>query len=110
MAPAEVREDVAQRVVENVSHVQVAGRIGQHLEHVEFLTLLAGPRIVRVEGARVLPDPLPLRLDRLWVVRLHVCLRIQKDLSLREAIGESARPWPRSSPALLEKLLHPLGL
>src|SRR5207249_5858441 len=71
VAAATVREDVAQGVVEDVADVQVAGRLGQHLEHVELLALLAGRRIVRVEGALVLPDTLPLRLDRLWVVRLH---------------------------------------
>src|SRR5205807_2935228 len=71
VAAAKVCEDVAQRVVEDVAHVQVAGRIGQHLEHVELLALLPGRRVVPVKGALVLPDALPLRLDRLWVVRLH---------------------------------------
>ena len=30
-APAHVRDDIAERVVEDVAHVQVAGRVGQHL-------------------------------------------------------------------------------
>jgi hypothetical protein len=110
LAAPEVRQDVAQRVVEDVTHVQVAGRVRQHLEHVELLALLARLGIVGVEGARVLPDPLPLRLDRPWVVRFHVCLQIQKDLSSREAVGKPARPSPRSPPTLLEKLLHLGGL
>ena len=51
------RDHVADRVVAHVAHVNPAGRIGEHLEHVVF-----GPgRIVRrLEGAPVLPDALPL--------------------------------------------------
>jgi hypothetical protein len=108
MPAAEVRDDVSQRVVEDVAHVQVAGGVRKHLEHVELLAAWQARRIVRVgdvERALALPHLLPLRLDRLWVVGIHFAFRQQKSLS-------SERPWeaaaapPRSLPGLQKKLLH----
>ena len=73
VAAMEMREDVTLRVVPDLSHVQRAGRVGEHLEQVEVAPVgVAG--IGRVEGARLLPGALPLGLDRLWVVRLHLAL------------------------------------
>ena len=69
--PPEVGDDVAQRVVEDVPHVEVPGGVREHLEHVELLGLVGGREVVDLEGARVSPDLLPLRLDRLRVVRLQ---------------------------------------
>ena len=68
-------DDVAERVVEDVPHVQVTGRVRQHLEHVEvgLGQLLAGRRVLDRERSLGIPDRLPLRLDFLRVVRVHVC-------------------------------------
>jgi len=70
-APAEVRDDVAHRVVEDVPHVQLPGRVRQHLEHVEARRVGARRRIGRVEGLLGLPDRLPSRFDLVWVVFVH---------------------------------------
>ena len=68
----EVRDDVTQRVVEDMPHVQAAGRVRQHLEHVEVrVGLGARLRVVDVEGLLVLPDRLPLLLDCVCVVVVH---------------------------------------
>ena len=88
VTPAEVGDDIAQRVVLHVPHVELARGVREHLEHVR-LALVHGGRVVRVrdvEGLGVGPDPLPLRLDRLWVVPLHVRLLKRKSLSIE-------RPW-----------------
>ena len=63
-APPVMRDHVAQRVVEDVPHVQRPGGVREHLEHVE-LPLRLGPGLgVRgVEGPFGLPDLLPLLLD-----------------------------------------------
>src|SRR5438045_3145598 len=67
-----MRDDVPQRVVEDVPHVQRAGRVRHPLEHVEVaLGLLAGRRVLSREGALRLPHGLPLLLDCLCVVRVH---------------------------------------
>ena len=72
VAASEVRDDVPERVVEDVPHVQRAGRVRQHLEHVEVaLGLLAGRRVLGREGTLRLPHGLPLLLDCLCVVRVH---------------------------------------
>ena len=104
----EVREDVAHRVVEHVAHVQVPGRVRQHLEHVELVALrLPGLRIGDLERVRVVPNALPLRLDCSRLVPLaHACLRVQKSLSLERPVGSSRGFLPRWLPALGKKLLH----
>src|SRR5262249_54824097 len=50
------------------------------------------------EGARLGPDALPLLLDRLRLVPLHVSSQRQKSLSRREARGTSSRLPPRLGP------------
>ncbi len=73
VAAAKMRDDVAQRVVEDVPHVQLAGRIGEHLEHVEVRLGQLASRGRVLDRERVLggPNRLPLLLDRLCVVRVH---------------------------------------
>ena len=71
-----VTERIADRVVLDVPHVQVARGVRQHLEHVLHARGVL-PRLgVRSdEGLGVVPDLLPLGLDRGWVVALHArCL------------------------------------
>jgi hypothetical protein len=71
--PPDVREDIAERVVLDVAHVELARRVREHLEHIRVLLVHLG-RVVRirdVERALALPDVLPLQLDCLWVVSLH---------------------------------------
>ena len=58
-------DHVADRVVAHVPHVDAPGRVREHLEHV----VRGHPRLdARREGPRLLPPPLPLRLDRRRVV------------------------------------------
>ena len=90
---AEVGDDVADRVVEDVPHVQLARRVRQHLDDVRLGALgLAGLGVRRVKAPRVLPDALPALLDLSRLVPLchlslgHLSLRVQKSLSLE-------RPW-----------------
>ncbi len=106
LAALEVRDDVAQRVVEDVPHVQGSRGVRQHLEHVELLARL-GARlgVVDVEGPLVLPDALPLRLDCLGVVLLQPASRYEKASRMR-GLGEASAAPPRLPPALLEKLHH----
>jgi hypothetical protein len=61
-----------------------------------------------VERSRVRPDALPLLLDRVRVVRVHLGLiRLQERKSLsRERPGGIAAASPRSVPALSKELLH----
>jgi hypothetical protein len=66
--PTEVRDDVTHGVVEDVPHVQLPGRVREHLEHVEARLVVPGLRVARVEGLLVLPDGLPLRFDLVCVV------------------------------------------
>ena len=83
-AAAQVRDDVAERVVQDVTHVQLARRVREHLEHVG-LELVVGLRRVRVRDrvrALALPDLLPLGLDLLRLVSLqHVSLNEKASLS-----------------------------
>ena len=63
VAAAEVRDDVAEHVVADVPHVQLARGVREHLEHVRLLARvgragLAG--VGDVEGAALVPDLLPL--------------------------------------------------
>jgi hypothetical protein len=62
----EARHDVGVEVVLGMPHVQIAGGVREHREHV-----LAGPRVVIAAGAErvgILPARLPLRLDGVRVV------------------------------------------
>ncbi len=109
VAATEAHDDVADRVDEQVPEMQRAGRVGEHLEHVALGAVGRGRigRVVDVPGARVVPDALPLLLDRLRVVRLaHRCLRVQKSLSQERPGGSSRGSSPRWPPALGKKLLH----
>ena len=88
-AAVEMREDVAQRVDQDVADVQRAGRVRQHLEH-EGLALVArspGLGVRHLEGSVLLPGPLPFHLDCLRVVLVHDRpLETKKPLA-REAVG-----------------------
>ena len=91
-APPVMRDHVAQRVVEDVPHVQRPGGVREHLEHVELpLRLGPGLGVRRVEGPFGLPDLLPLLLDCVRLVRVHVCLRVQKSLSTLRGPWEAPR-------------------
>ena len=72
-AATEVRDDVAHRVVGDVPHVQVAGWVRQHLEHVRARRIVRRGigRIRRLERLLVGPYLLPAGLDGLGVVALH---------------------------------------
>ena len=97
VAAALMAERVADRVVLDVPHVQLARRVGQHLEHVlQARGVLPGLGVRSREGLGVVPDLLPLGLDRGRVVALHArCLvgnRRQKwkRLSVERRCGSSA--------------------
>jgi hypothetical protein len=69
LAPV-ARHDVTEGVDLGVTHVQVAGRVREHVEHI-----LARPFVIGVAGAERLelfPDGRPLRLDRGEVVAVFV--------------------------------------
>jgi hypothetical protein len=69
---ADVRNDVSERVVEHVAHVQLAGRIREHLEHVRVpMGCVLGRGVGNDESAFALPFGLPLDLDRLGIVAVH---------------------------------------
>ena len=84
LRPLVARDHVAERVVAHVAHVDPAGRIGEHLEHVVF-----GPARIgrRGEGAPLLPDALPLGFGVLERVARHRAahLRIRVGLRFRVA-------------------------
>ena len=89
---AQARDDVADRVVEDVPHVQLARGVRQHLDDVGLRALdLAGLGIRRVERARVVPDALPALLDlpRLVLLCHRAILRVQKSLSRERPRGSS---------------------
>ena len=86
----EVRDDVTQRVVEDMPHVQAAGRVRQHLEHVEVpLGAAPGSRVVDVEGLLGLPDRLPLLLDCACVVFVHGPLKLSS-LEMKKPLDREA--------------------
>ena len=110
LAPTHVREDVAERVVEDVPHVELARGIRQHLEDVGGATLALGARLGIRDRERSLgrPHGLPLGLDRVGVVpvgvgRLHLRLfrkhsLERKSLSIERLRGARAAvaafsPW-----------------
>jgi hypothetical protein len=69
---AEVRDDLAEHVVADMTHVELARRVRQHLEDVGLVPQLGLVGVRNVEGPLVRPDALPLLFDRLRVVLLHV--------------------------------------
>ncbi len=104
--PAEPREDVADRVDEDVPHVQRPGRVRPHLEHVALVApVRLRLRIRDVEGPCVLPDALPLRLDRLRVVPFHPSSR-DKKASRKRGRGEPTRRCRAYLPDLRKQPLH----
>ena len=108
MPPSEVGDDLAEHVVPDVAHMELAGRVRQHLEHVRLGLVVRG-RIVGIrhgEGARLRPHLLPLRLDHRWVVSLHRRPPGTKKPLDREAVRKLRGAAPRSPPALQKKLLH----
>ncbi len=97
-------EDVAQRVVEHVAHVQRAGRIREHFQHVELLLALRSGLRVRGHRRPARPPRRAATSPRLSAGR--ICpfrLRVQKSLSIREARGSrrGAAAW---LPALHEEV------
>ena len=87
VAAADQRDDVAHRVVLDVPHVQLAGRVRQHLQHVHQPRLvLAGLRVGHLVDALVLPDGLPFGLDCCGVVSIHKLGSLEAD-----AAGAAAR-------------------
>ncbi len=96
LASTHVREDIAEGVVEDVPHVELAGGIRQHLEDVGGATLARGARLGVRDRERALgrPHGLPLGLDRLGVVpvgvgRLH--------LHLSETLPGTKKPLDREA-------------
>ena len=74
--PHITRQRVADGVVADVPHMQLARGIGQHFEHVVF-RLAAGVRLGGVERGIFGPSPLPARLDLGGIVTL-LALRLRR--------------------------------
>ena len=74
LATPDMGEDVAEGVVEDVAHVQLAGRVREHLEDVGRASVRGDTRVrVRdLERALGVPDGLPLGLDGLGLVPLQL--------------------------------------
>ena len=106
---SEMADDLAQHVVPDMPHVEIAGGVRQHLEDIGLLHVareLVRARIRHLEGPLVSPDALPLLLDRLCVVFVHRLLSSvpcslgkTKEPLAREAPGERPRLSPRPLPA-----------
>ena len=79
--PPVARDHVVQGEHLGVAHVQVTRRVGEHRQRVALLACARAHDVVaRLEGLQVLPDPVPLLLDRRDVVRrgitlIRVCAR-----------------------------------
>ncbi len=74
VAATEVGDRVADRVALEVTDVGLARGVGEHLEHVGLrlgLVETGLPGVRDLPGLLLGPEPLPLRLDRLWVVTGH---------------------------------------
>jgi len=111
VAAPEMRDDVPQRVVEDVAHMEVPGGVRKHLEHVELLALggAGGLGIGDVERPRVLPGLLPFWFDLFRLVPIHHASRNEKSLSIREAVGScrgsaALLPWTTEAAASLPGL------
>jgi hypothetical protein len=91
-AAAEVRDDIPERVVEDVAHVELARGVGEHLQHVRLPAVpwLGSFRVEDDERLLSLPDVLPLGFDFLRVVPLHFSSSETKKPLFREAAGESS--------------------
>ena len=106
---AEVGDDVADRVVEDVPHVQLARGVRQHLEHVR----LARPSALAGLGVR--RRRRPARPPRRAATSASISLGSYRSSSLVSGYKKASR-WrgrgklraasPRSLPALRKKLLH----
>ena len=57
----EAGDDVAQRVVAHMAHVDFAGWVGEHFQHVVF-GAAGGGQVLHAEAAGLLPGGLPVRL------------------------------------------------
>ena len=68
---SKARDNVADRIVADMPHMQFSRRIGKHLKHV-ILRFFIIP--FRPEGMTFLPYLLPLRLDLLRAISLHSAL------------------------------------
>jgi hypothetical protein len=95
-APANVRDHVTERVVQDVAHVQLAGRVRKHLQDVRLLLVRFRGRHLGIrDGERALPLPnfLPLALYGLGVVTLqHGSLNEKASLSRgRGRVMQAAR-------------------
>ncbi len=64
-------QHIAERVGLGVTHVQVAGRVGEHVKHVLLGPLVGG--VARAERLQVIPDRKPGLLQQFRVV--DVCSR-----------------------------------
>ena len=90
-AALEVRDRVADRVVLQMPHVGLPGRVGQHLGDVERLGAVGG--LVRdLPSALALPQRLPLGLDGLRVVtalRAHARVRLAAEKASTFGCGDA---------------------
>ncbi len=101
LAAAQVRDHVADRVVQRMPHVEIARRVRQHLDHVRLAPIpaqLGGIGIRDVERLLVGPDLLPFRLDRLWVVAFHRLRRRSSRGTKKPLTGEAQGRSPRLPP------------
>jgi hypothetical protein len=92
-AATEVRDDVPERVVQDVAHVELTRGVGEHLQHVRLLVGIPATRRFRIgnrKSAFALPDALPFTFDRFGVVPLHFSSSETKKPLFREAAGESS--------------------
>ena len=64
----EARDDVADRIIAHMTHVQIARRVGEHLQHIIFRLRAIDLRLVDVI---LLPLLLPLFFDFLRSISLH---------------------------------------
>src|SRR4029078_9393938 len=94
---------------QDMAHVELTRWVREHLEHVR-LVLLGRGRITRVrahEGAGLVPDLLPLALDCVRVVCVHVFPGLETEKPLvREAVRKLRGGLPRSLPRLRKEQVH----
>ena len=91
--PLVARHHVAQRVVADVPHVDLAAGIGEHLQHVVF-RLAGGGHVRHAEAAALGPGALPSRLGRVEIVarlgRVEVVARLGRVGVERSSAGAAA--------------------